>query len=144
MYYVMTNEAKWTIASEFQCLEKKNRMSTNRLPSRSSTKFNLLFFVLHTILSFIFLPYYYSADPNDCFRDPCWNNGRCIDGIDQFTCDCQSGFGGEYCQRSMFLVNVNLKLLSAYCRSKWSTVIKYHQKCILVFRFALNSYWRMP
>lgn len=37
---------------------------------------------------------------DDCDSDPCQNGGICIDGINQFTCLCDSTHTGDFCQRS--------------------------------------------
>lgn len=42
----------------------------------------------------------FPADEDDCFREPCQNGGDCLDGINSFTCDCASGFSGDFCQNS--------------------------------------------
>ena len=34
---------------------------------------------------------------DDCSPDPCGVNGRCIDGIDSFTCNCATGYIGTRC-----------------------------------------------
>ena len=34
---------------------------------------------------------------NDCARNPCQNNGTCIDLINDFTCLCQPGYTGALC-----------------------------------------------
>ena len=39
------------------------------------------------------------ADINECqISRPCLNNGICINTPGSFTCNCQSGYTGEYCQ----------------------------------------------
>ena len=35
---------------------------------------------------------------DDCVGVNCSGNGRCVDGVDSFTCNCSSGFTGELCQ----------------------------------------------
>lgn len=38
-------------------------------------------------------------DINECDQKPCLNGGRCIDGINNFTCDCSNtGFEGYLCE----------------------------------------------
>ena len=36
-------------------------------------------------------------DIDDCASDPCVN-GDCTDGVDSYTCDCDSGFTGVNCE----------------------------------------------
>jgi len=40
-----------------------------------------------------------AADIDECLSNPC-DHGTCIDGIDQYTCECQSGYEGEMCDKS--------------------------------------------
>lgn len=35
---------------------------------------------------------------NECQPNPCQHNGICIDGIDNYTCSCKSGFMGHSCE----------------------------------------------
>lgn len=38
-------------------------------------------------------------DINECAQRPCLNGGRCIDGVNNFTCDCSStGYEGYLCE----------------------------------------------
>lgn len=38
-------------------------------------------------------------DINECAQRPCLNGGRCIDGVNNFTCDCTStGYEGYLCE----------------------------------------------
>lgn len=33
--------------------------------------------------------------------DPCVNGGRCEDGVNQFICHCQPGYGGKRCEKEI-------------------------------------------
>ena len=35
---------------------------------------------------------------NECIPDPCLNGGTCVDGIDQYTCECAPGYTGTTCE----------------------------------------------
>ena len=37
------------------------------------------------------------SDINDCEDNPCRNGGSCIDGVNDFTCNCTSGLTGRVC-----------------------------------------------
>ena len=44
---------------------------------------------------------YCLIDVDDCKEDSCMNNGKCVDGVDSVTCDCEgTGFEGDQCQDS--------------------------------------------
>ena len=47
-----------------------------------------------TILSFL--------DIDECASKPCLNGGKCVDGINSFTCKCAPGFMGKNCEKSKF------------------------------------------
>ena len=38
------------------------------------------------------------SDFDDCSSSPCKNGGTCIDGVNQFTCQCKRGFSGVNCE----------------------------------------------
>ena len=37
-------------------------------------------------------------DIDECASNPCLNSGVCIDGANQFTCDCRDGYYGRNCE----------------------------------------------
>lgn len=39
----------------------------------------------------------FSPDIDDCVGTPCSNGGTCVDGIQDFSCTCATGFTGEFC-----------------------------------------------
>jgi len=41
---------------------------------------------------------FFCLDINDCASSPCMNNGVCHDGLNSFSCSCQSGYSGVTCQ----------------------------------------------
>ena len=49
-----------------------------------------------TIISTSFL------DIDECASKPCLNGGKCVDGINSFTCKCAAGFMGKNCEKSKF------------------------------------------
>lgn len=38
------------------------------------------------------------ADVDDCETNPCKNGGKCIDGINSYTCNCAAGYVGKDCE----------------------------------------------
>ena len=43
------------------------------------------------------------TDINDCVNHTCQNGGSCVDGINNFTCNCLKGYTGSHCQTGMLL-----------------------------------------
>lgn len=41
-------------------------------------------------------------DINDCNPLPCFNGGKCVDGVNWFLCECADGFTGPDCR-----ININ-------------------------------------
>ena len=37
------------------------------------------------------------TDENNCLPNPCHNGGKCIDGINDYTCECVAGYLGKNC-----------------------------------------------
>jgi hypothetical protein len=35
---------------------------------------------------------------DDCAADPCLNGGTCVDGDNDYTCDCKDGYDGHHCE----------------------------------------------
>ena len=38
------------------------------------------------------------TDINDCVNHTCQNGGSCVDGVNNFTCNCLKGYTGSHCQ----------------------------------------------
>ena len=47
-------------------------------------------------------PYHvlFSLDTDDCYPNPCLNNGACTDGVNDYKCSCMPGFVGKNCSNS--------------------------------------------
>ena len=40
-------------------------------------------------------------DIDECLSNPCYNNATCNDGIDSYTCSCNTGYTGSLCENSL-------------------------------------------
>ena len=40
------------------------------------------------------------SDIDECVSKPCDPNGKCIDGVNSYTCQCDAGYTGKYCEES--------------------------------------------
>ena len=40
----------------------------------------------------------FAAAIDNCAVSPCKNEARCVDGLNDFTCECRRGFSGETCE----------------------------------------------
>ena len=38
---------------------------------------------------------------DDCVGVNCSGNGQCVDGVNSFTCDCMTGYGGTLCSEGI-------------------------------------------
>ena len=45
----------------------------------------------------------FSSDTDDCYPNPCLNNGTCTDGVNDYNCTCVPGFVGKNCSNSKSL-----------------------------------------
>ena len=52
---------------------------------------------------------FFSLDINDCYPNPCLNNGTCTDGVNEYNCTCVPGFEGKNCSNSKSLKIKSLK-----------------------------------
>ena len=43
-------------------------------------------------------------DINDCEPNPCQNGGVCVDGNNDHTCNCVTGYGGDNCEIGKFSI----------------------------------------
>merc|ERR1711988_3066 len=80
-----------------------------------------------------FAGYNCEVDIDDCAEMPCQNNGKCVDGINSFVCECRSTpsshFEGLLCEREFLAADlmfvgfavccVSLGVCLNSCRSIW-------------------------
>ena len=67
------------------------------------------------------------SDIDECDSLPCENGGRCVDGLDVFTCQCSSGYTGKQCETSESLFAYN-------CTSFYPVYLlffRYQRMCIV-------------
>ena len=49
----------------------------------------------------VFLTFSFSfSDIDDCGGHLCENGGQCVDGVNEYTCNCADGYDGQYCANS--------------------------------------------
>ena len=53
--------------------------------------------------------FFFLSDTDDCFPNPCLNNGTCTDGVNDYNCTCVPGFVGKNCSNSKSLKIKSLK-----------------------------------
>ena len=44
--------------------------------------------------------HFFVLDINNCKLDPCLNGGKCINGVNSYTCSCLAGYSGNECETS--------------------------------------------
>ena len=61
-----------------------------------------IFYCGHTLRCSILV----SSDTDECYPNPCLNNGTCIDGLNDYNCSCVPSFVGKNCSgRKPFKIN---------------------------------------
>ena len=50
-------------------------------------------------MKWIKLVFFCVTDVNDCKINSCHNGGTCLDGLNEFTCQCMKGFEGDFCEK---------------------------------------------
>ena len=53
--------------------------------------------------------FFFFSDTDDCYPNPCLNNGTCTDGVNDYNCTCVPGFVGKNCSNSKSLKIKSLK-----------------------------------
>ena len=64
---------------------------------------------------------YLFLDINECQSDPCFDEATCVDGVNEYTCECQPGYTGEHCDTGILLtfkMDCNSQINMAYIVSE--------------------------
>ena len=89
--------------------------------------YNYVFVVdMYILLSSILTMFFFSSDTDDCYPNPCLNNGTCTDGVNDYNCTCVPGFVGKNCSNS--------KSLKSSLYQDWVFRIITAQWMVIVFR----------
>ena len=46
------------------------------------------------------------ADVNECESNPCNNGGRCVDGVNGYSCNCTDGYVGLECETGEYISSI--------------------------------------
>ena len=49
-------------------------------------------------MTFKFFLFIFFTDIDDCVNHTCHNGGSCVDGINSYSCNCATGYTGDYCE----------------------------------------------
>ena len=75
------------------------------------------------------------ADIDECGRNPCVNNGTCIDGVNGFTCNCTREFDGDRCE-------IGWENIAFLCQSTPASLIRLPNQISSNKRMSLrNGMW---
>ena len=74
------------------------------------------------------MSFFFSLDTDDCYPNPCLNNGTCTDGVNDYNCTCVPGFVGKNCSNSK-----SFKMKSSL-KKDWDFRINTEQQMVIVFQ----------
>lgn len=61
---------------------------------------------------------------NECLSNPCKNKGQCIDGINNYTCNCDNtGYTGPTCELDIDECDTNPCINQGYCFNYYGTYV---------------------
>ncbi len=72
------------------------------------------------------------VDINECVSNPCRNGGTCVDGVNQYTCDCPDGFLGSTCQTGNQSINQSINQFINQSCINWNCVNRTSVICVNV------------
>ena len=85
------------------------------------------------------------TDINDCVNHTCQNGGSCVDGINNFTCNCLKGYTGSHCQTGMLLwrnFSLNTNLTIRIIKTTWFALLKDHVPFTL-YIYIFGRHWQL-
>ena len=84
----------WVIWNNLFHFRHLTSLENSTLAPSAGRKLKGKFFQTHGFWTFWALLNFLSIQP----LSRCFNGGRCSDGVDSFSCVCEDGFSGEYCE----------------------------------------------
>lgn len=112
---------KWTIKQHFSW--RPSKILSNSPYSKSLHSISSWFsspFGLPANTKLYFLNQSFSfTDIDDCAGNQCKPNGKCIDGVNSYRCECDPGYTGKHCEKSMFILPEKLLGSPFYQHSFW-------------------------
>lgn len=89
------------------CYVNKDTKSRSPTPPPCQIKFSMkdplwLDNLLITVFWFSRCIYFFK-DIDDCLPNPCINGGECTNTMGSFTCQCESGLTGKFCEQGKLL-----------------------------------------
>ena len=82
-----------------------------------------------------------AVDIDECQSSPCENGGQCLDGINSYSCTCQSGYEGIQCEGKYFTNNFTNYFTTFFNSSMLSTAQVHgsaHESQVCVWNLQYN------
>ena len=82
----------------------------------------------HVITTRFYRTTYFVTDVDECSSNPCENGGTCIDGINEYSCQCVAGYTGTNCETGSscrFSLFIKSFICSVFVHWLWSLSLIY-------------------
>ena len=76
------------------------------IAARTTTKWCLVILNDGTV----FVSVVINLDIDDCAEKPCRNDGVCVDQVNDYRCDCESGYEGKDCETGKVFITVCVRM----------------------------------